>query len=158
MLKNDNVANAAYVGKQFKDYDELKAAFLRGQEWLSILAAEYNEAYQSEMKADKGRMETEIKQLKNAHAESVAALDQSWVWSGVSNLEQRTQQRTQRDALNEQRKALNEQHRADLNAVVSRLRIDHPARVRTQVLQQLARPPSPPPQEALPDYSLMNAD
>ena len=91
MLKNDNVANAAYVGKQFKDYDEFKAAFLRGQEWLSILAAEYNEAYQSEMKADKGRMETEIKQLKKAHAESVAALDQSWVWSGVSNLEQRTQ-------------------------------------------------------------------
>jgi hypothetical protein len=90
------------------------------------------------MKADKGRMEAEIEQLKKAHADSVATL---------SNRERRTQQY-----------ALNEKHRADLNAVVNRLRIDQPARVRTQVMQRLARPPSPPPQEALPDYSLMNAD
>lgn len=138
MLKHDNVANAAYVGKRFNDYDEFKTAFLRGHEWLSTLAAEYNEAYQSEMKADKGRMETEIKQLKKAHADSVAAL---------SNRERRTQQY-----------ALNEKHRADLNAVVNRLRRDQPARVRTQVMQRLARPPSPPPHEELPDYSLMNAD
>ena len=138
MLNNDKVANAAYVGKRFNDYDEFKTAFLQGHIWLSTLAAEYNEAYQLEMKADKGRMEAEIEQLKKAHAESVVAL---------SNRERRTQQY-----------ALNEKRRADLNAVVSRWRSDQPARVRTQVLQQLARPPSPPPQEALPDYSLMNSD
>lgn len=134
MLKHDNVANAAYIGKLFKDYDEFKAAFLRGHEWLSTLAAEYNEAYQSDMKADKGCMETEMEQLKKAHAESVAALDQP-----LSYAEQTQAQKQQ-------------------NAVKSRWRRDQPARVRTQVLQQLARPPSPPPQEVLPDYSLMNAD
>ena len=138
MLNNDKVVNAAYVGKQFKDYDEFKAAFLRGHSWLSTLAAEYNEAYRSETKAFENRMETEIEQLKKAHTESVAVL---------SNRERRTQQY-----------ALNEKHQTDLNAVVSRWRRDQPARVRTQVMQRLARPPSPPPQDALPDYSLMNAD
>lgn len=134
MLNNDKVANAAYVGKQFKDYDEFKAAFLRGHSWLSTLAAEYNEAYRSETKAYENRMETEIEQLKKARAESVAALDQP-----LSYAEQTQAQKQQ-------------------NAVKSRWLRDQPARVRTQVMQRLARPSSPPPQEALPDYSLMNAD
>lgn len=141
-IRTDRIITAVQVATTFDSYDDFKAAFLRGHGWLSTLAAEYNEAYQSEMKADSDRMKTELEQLKKAHAESVAALDSL---SGVSNAERRTQ-----------RNALNEKHRTDQNAVFSRR--DQPARVRTQVLQRLARPLSPPAQEALPDYSLMDAD
>jgi hypothetical protein len=42
MLGSDKVATAAYIGKLFKDYDELKMAFLQGHDWLSTLAAEYH--------------------------------------------------------------------------------------------------------------------
>jgi len=149
MLKNDNVANAAYVGKRFNDYDEFKTAVLRGHNWLSTLAAEYNEAYQSEMKADKDRFKTEFEQLKTAHAERVAALDRS-----VS----RSASYAERMEVRAQRNALNKQYDTDQNVVSARWRSDHPARVRTQVLQRLARPPSPSPKEELPDYSLMNAE
>lgn len=137
MLGSDKVATAAYVGKLFKDYDELKMAFLQGHDWLSTLAAEYNEAYTLEQNVHKVRIETELKQLQMIHEDRMRTLD--------------------RKTSREQKSALIDKYQTDRRTIQKKFH-DHRACIHKHCLQRLARPPSPPPQEVLPNYSLMDND
>lgn len=137
MLGSDKVATAAYVGKLFKDYDELKMAFLQGHDWLSTLVAEYHEAYKMEQNIHKVRYDTELKQLKMMHEESMKKLD-----------------RTNRTTFMKQQSALSDKYQTDIRVVQKKFH-DHRTYNHKQCLQRLARPP---PQEVLPDYSLMDND